>query len=351
MRVRSSEVVQAGSDGRWDTVAVLFALEGAAYEADMAGRPVSGANRAKRSWSEVWCFQRQADATTGAAPDLPLDCCPGCGAPTTPTADGACTYCQRTLASPRSWVLTRITEANPTPEEVLSTFTVEATGAARSAGRIIALTFVLVVVGAVVAGVVFAMGATKSVREAFTQPTDTLSTEITLPPGVTLPRGPAQTTSTGFITPVANPRVQAPVNDVTAAAAAVLAKVGRPLMASQIHLYPDGRILFELQAADDPRGVDNWVWKAGTVTGPEQGIIGVDPARVYPVAGLDLTNLARLCDAAIGATGIADGTVDSPYLLKIGTGLRWYIPVKSTSRASNQKTYRVAPDGTKPEVF
>lgn len=351
VRVRSCEVVEAGGDGRWDTIAVRFTLEGASYEADTAGKPLPGANRAKRSWSEVWWFQRKADATTGPTPEGPLDRCPGCGAPVSPTADGACTYCHRTLASPRSWVLTRMTEANPTREEVLSTFTVEATGAARSAGRIIALTFALLVVGATVAGVVFATQATKSVREAFTPPEITLPSGVTLPAGVTLPRGPGQTTSTGFVTPVANPRVQAPVNDVTTAAAAVLAKVGRPLLASSIHLYTDGRIIFELQAADDPRGVDNWVWKAGTVTGPDQGLIGVDPARVYPVAGLDLTNLARLCDTAIGATGIADGTVDSPYLLKIGTGLRWYIPVKSTSRASTQRTYRVAPDGTKPEVF
>jgi len=80
-------------------------------------------------------------------------------------------------------------------------------------------------------------------------------------------------------------------------------------------------------------------------------VIGVDPSRVYPVAGLNLSNLARLCDAAIGATGIADGVVDSPYLLKIGTGLRWYIPVQNQSRGSSNKTYRVAPDGAKPEVF
>jgi len=87
------------------------------------------------------------------------------------------------------------------------------------------------------------------------------------------------------------------------------------------------------------------------VTGPEQGLIGADPSRLYPVAGIDLSTLARLCDAALGATGIVDGVVESPYLLKIGTGLRWYVPVQSLSRRSTSKTYRVAPDGTKPEVF
>lgn len=363
IRVISPQIVQAGSDGRWDTIAVRFTIEGVSYEVEAGDddKPVAGANRGRRRWSEVWWFQRQADATTAAGSDLPLDRCQGCGAPLTPTAEGACQYCQRKLASPRTWVLSRITTADPTPEEIFSTFTIDATavsGAARTAGRIITLVVVLTVVGVVAAAVVFASRTTRSVTDAFSSVTQgtsgiTLPPGVALPPGVTLPAGvsPGPSTSAGFLTPVANPRVKAPVNDVTAAAAAVLAKVGRPLMASSIHLYPDGRIIFELQAADDPKGVDNWVWKSGVVTGPEQGLIGVDPARVYPVAGLDLTNLARLCDAAIGATGIADGVIESPYLLKLPSGLRWYIPVQSTSRRSTQKTYQVAPDGTQGIVF
>jgi len=351
VRVRSASIVHAGGDGSWDTIAVRFALNGTAYEATADGQPVPGAETGKRSWSEVWWFQRQADATTTTGPAAPLDRCPGCGAPIAATADGGCAYCHRRLASPRTWVLTRVTEADPTPQEILTSF--DATGAARTAGRVIGLVVLLFVIGGVITAAVFISLTTRTVKEAFTQPEITLPRGITLPPGVTVPRGAPQatTTSIGFLTPVANPRVQAPVNDVGAAVTAVTNKVGRPLMASSIHLYPDGRIIFELQAADDPKGVDSWVWKAGTVTGPKQGAIGVDPARLYPVAGLDVSNLARLCDAALGATGIADGVIDSPYLLKIGTGLRWYIPVRSTSRASTQKTYRVAPDATKPEIF
>ncbi|HEV8116579.1 MAG TPA: TIM44-like domain-containing protein, partial [Acidimicrobiales bacterium] len=90
VRVRSASVVQAGSDGSWDTIAVRFALQGVAYEATPDGKPVPGADDGKRSWSEVWWFQRQADATTTAGPAAPLDRCPGCGAPIAATADGGC---------------------------------------------------------------------------------------------------------------------------------------------------------------------------------------------------------------------------------------------------------------------
>lgn len=356
IRVVSPQIVQAGSDGRWDTIAVRFTIEGVSYEVEADQKPMSGANRGRRRWSEVWWFQRQADATTSAASDLPLDRCQGCGAPLTPTADGACQYCQRKLASPRTWVLSRITTSDPTPEEIFSTFTIDptaVTGAARTAGRIIAVTALLVVVAVVAAAVIFASRATKSVTQAFSAATDPTGSGVTLPAGITLPTGvsPGPSTSAGFVTPVANPRVKAPVNDVVAAAAAVQAKAGRPLMLSDIHLYPDGRIIFTVQAVDDPAGADNFVWRGGTVTGPEQAPIGLKQDRLYPLAGLDLSNLAKLCDAALGAVGIPDGVIDSPYLLKIHRGVTWYIPVQSQSRSSTRKTYWAAPDGSNPAVF
>lgn len=364
VRVRSAEIAEVASDERWDTVAVRFSLEGAAYEADAEGKAVPGANRDRRRWAEVWWFQRRAGTTTSAADDNPLDRCPGCGAPVTPTSDGQCAYCQHRLSSPSTWVLARVSDAAPGSHAAYSAVTFDATGiveATAKAGRavgVIVLVVVVLVIGGVAAGVVAAARATKEVATAFTDSTDpvlpgpSLPAGVNLPPGFTFPRpGPTAPTTIGFVTPVANPQVKAPVNDVTAAVAEVQAKVGRPLMASSLYVYSDGRISFALQATDDPQGVDNWVWKAGTVTGPEQGTIGVDPSKVFPVAGLDLTNLARLCDAAIGASGIADGLVENPYLLKVGAGLRWYIPVQSESRKSTRKTYRVAPDGTKPEVF
>lgn len=362
VRVRSAEIAEMAGDERWDTIAVRFSIEGAAYEATTGGEPVAGASRDRRRWDEVWWFQRQAGATTSAADDAALDRCPSCGAPVAPTSDGECAYCQHRLASPSAWVLTRMTDAASTPHAAFSAITIDTTGVAEAtakAGRVvgvIVLVVLVLVVGGVAAGIVAAVRTTKQVTEAFTpspaSPTPFLPPGITLPPGVTFPGvTPGATTTTGFVTPVANPKVRAPVNDVTAAAAAVVAKAGRPLMLNDIYLYADGRIVFEVQAVDDPKGADNWVWKGGTVTGPEQSTIGVDPAKLFPLAGLDLSNLARLCDAALGATGIADGGIDSLYLLKIGTGLRWYIPVQSTSRSSNRKTYRVAPDGTKPETF
>ena len=356
IRVVSPQIVQAGSDGRWDTIAVRFTIEGVSYEVEADQKPMAGANRGRRRWSEVWWFQRQADATTSAASDLPLDRCQGCGAPLTPTADGACQYCQRKLASPRTWVLSRITTSDPTPEEIFSTFTIgptAVTGAARTAGRIIAVTALLVVVAVVAAAVIFASRATKSVTQAFSAATDPTGSGVTLPPGITLPTGvsPGPSTSAGFVTPVANPRVKAPVNDVVAAAAAVQAKAGRPLMLSDIHLYPDGRIIFTVQAVDDPAGADNFVWRGGTVTGPEQATVGLKQDRLYPLAGLDLSHLAKLCDAALGAVGIPDGVIDSPYLLKIHRGVTWYIPVQSQSRSSTRKTYWAAPDGSNPAVF
>ena len=180
VRVRSAEIAEVASDDRWDTVAVRFALEGAAYEAEAEGDAVAGADRGRRRWAEVWWFQRQAGATTSR---------------------------------------------------------------------------------------------------------------------------------------------------------------------------DDDALIFDVQAVDDPKGEDSWVWKGGTVTGPEQGASGVDPGKLYPLAGLDLSNLARLCDAALGATGIPDGVIESPYLLKINRGLTWYIPVQSESRSSNRKTYWAAPDGSKPHVF
>jgi len=271
-----------------------------------------------------------------------------------PTADGTCAYCQRSLADPTTWVLTRVSDAPAVqpPAYPLEIAVGPASRAARTVVVIILVAVLLVIMGSVVAGVLVASRATKQVTQSLTPPSISLPEGVTLPPGVTLPRTrPTAPTSTGFVTPVANPRVRAPVNDVAAAAAAVQAKVGRPLMAKSIHLYPDGRIIFEIQAADDPKGVDQWTWKGGAASGPEQGLIGADPKDFYPVAGLDLSNLARLCDAALGATGIPDGVIDSPYLLKISRGLTWYIPVQSQSRSSNHKTYWAAPDGSKPQVF
>jgi hypothetical protein len=353
VQARSSEIVEATVDDRSETVAVRFSLEGVAYEARADGKPVDGAHPGPRRWAELWWFQRAAGATTAASGGAPLDGCPGCGAPLAATPDGACAYCHHSLADPSGWMLARISAAPPQDRVPPSDIPVEASATgrvARTLGVLVLITVLFVIMGSVTAGVILASRTSRSVAAPRTVPSVSLPEGVTLPPGLSVPgaTGPA---STGFVTPVANPRVRAPVNDVAAAAAAVLAKVGRPLLASSIHLYPDGRIIFELQAADDPKGVDDWTWKAGRVSGPEQGLIGVDPSRLYPVAGLDLTSLARLCDAAVPATGIADGVVDSPYLLKIGTGLRWYIPVQSTSRRSTAKTYRVAPDGTKPEVF
>jgi hypothetical protein len=222
---------------------------------------------------------------------------------------------------------------------------------------IITLVVLVTVVGGIGAAVIFATKTTNDVKNAFTTATD-VSTVFTFPGGVTVPAGlipgatPTSPPSTGFVTPVANPKVRAPVNDLAAAAAAVQAKAGRPLMLSDIHLYPDGRIVFEVQALDDPKGADSFTWKGGTVTGPEQSIIGInDLSKLYPLAGLDLSNLAKLCDAALGAVGIPDGVIESPYLLKIQRGLTWYIPVQSESRSSTRKTYWVAPDGSKPAVF
>ena len=358
LRVRSAQITEATADDRLDTIAVRFSLEGASYEADSDGKPVPGFTKDRRKWDEVWWFQRRAGTTTTAADDAPLDRCPGCGAPLAPTAEGRCAYCQHKLTSSSAWALTRISEP-PTAAPVMgySAITFDATPvtrAARTVGVVITLVVLVVVVGGVAAGIVAASRATKEVSNAFTSATEQTIPGFTLPPGVTFPGGattPTAPTTTGFVTPVANPRVRAPVNDVAAAAAAVQAKAGRPLMASSVHLYPDGRIVFEVQAADDPTGGDNWTWKGGQVTGPEQALIGVKATELYPLAGLDLSSLTRLCDAAIPATGIADGIIDSPYLLRLNTGLRWYIPVQSESRSSTRKTYQVGPDGSKPIVF
>lgn len=358
LRVRSAQISEATADDRFDTIAVRFSLDGASYEADGDGKPVPGATRDRRRWDEVWWFQRQAGTTTTAADDAPLDRCPGCGAPLTPTADGRCPYCQHKLTSSTAWSLTRISEPPAgMPAMDYSAITFDATPvtrAARTVGLVVTLVVLVLVVGGVAAGVVAATRATKEVTGAFSTARDLTAPSFTLPGGIPVPGAtpaPSAPTSTGFVTPVANPRVKAPVNDVAAAVAAVQAKAGRPLLAKEVYLYPDGRIRFEVQAADDPAGGDNWTWRGGQVTGPEQSLIGVKPTELFPLAGLDLSTLTRLCDAAIPATGIPDGVVESPYLLRLNTGLRWYIPVQSTSRRSTQKTYQVAPDGTQGIVF
>ena len=354
VRVRAAEVVEAAADEQRDTVAVRFTLEGATYEATVDGAPVAGGE--PRRWAEVWWFQRQAGATTSPADDAALDCCPGCGAPVAPTSDGECAYCQHPLADPLAWVLTRVSEAPARPPATFPGGTTEspeppvahaASRAARTVGVLALVVVLVVIMGGVGVGVLVASRTTKQVTDAFSSTpsapaSGSVRAEVTTPPAPT---------TTGFVTSVANPKVRAPVNDVGAAAAAVQARAGRPLLLNDIHLYADGRIIFEVQAVDDPKGADNWVWKGGTVSGPEQSTIGVDPSRLFPLAGLDLSNLARLCDAALGATGIPDGVIESPYLLKITAGLRWYIPVQSEARATTRKTYRVAPDGTRPEVF
>ncbi len=360
VRVRTAEIVEAATDDRRDTIAVRFSLEGAAYEAGADGKPVPGANRDRRRWAEVWWFQRRAGTTT-AADDAPLDRCPSCGAPLAATVEGACAYCQHKLADPTTWVLTRISDAASAPRMAGSSITIDASGLGDATSRVgravgvITLLVVVLVIGGVAAGIVAATRATKEVANAFNSTKEvvapTLPPGITLPPGVTMPGRSGATTTTGFVTPVTNSRVRAPVNDLTAAAAAVQAKAGRPLMLSDIHLYPDGRIIFEVQALDDPNGADTFEWKGGTVTGPEQRPIGIKAADLYPLAGLQVSNLAKLCDAALAAAGIPDGVIDSPYLLKISRGLTWYIPVQSESRSSTRKTYWVAPDGSKPAVF
>lgn len=164
VRVRSSDIVEARTDESWDTIAVRFSLEGVAYEAGRDGKPVSGGTTDKRRWSEVWWFQRKAGTTTSAAPDVPLDRCPGCGAPITPTSEGTCTYCHRKLASPRTWVLTRITDSPAAPPGPFGTVTIDtsaATGAAKAIGGIVTIIVLVTVVGTVVAVIAFASRTTK----------------------------------------------------------------------------------------------------------------------------------------------------------------------------------------------
>jgi len=336
VRVRAAEIVEAASDDRWDTIAVRFTLDGDRDDGASDGFKVVDATEQPWRWDQVWWFQRAAGAKTPSN-DTPLDRCPWCGAPVEPMPGGECAYCQRQLGRPSTWVLTRTVDVEP--DYSFSNVTIIPDSARATVGPSAGMVrgvIALVVILSVVPIVVSARRAGQADREipSFNVPSSFRAHPGTLIPGANL-----------WV-------VLAPVDYLpAAAAAAVVERAGRPLVVAAIQLHPDGRIAFEVQAVNDPTAVDSWLWKDGKVTGPEPGLIPVDPTRLYPLTGVDLTSLARLCDAALRATGVAGGVVQRPYLVKVGADLRWHIPVESLSSRSASKTYRVAPDGTGAEVL
>ena len=344
VRIRGAELVHASTDDATDTVAVRFRFEGVCYQASADGRPVGGHSADPRQWAEDWWFRRPAGSrTTGG--DLALDHCQGCGAVLEPDEAGRCVACGRVISGdPSGWMLSRVADA--TVDEPAAPAVI----VHRSRSGVAVFAVLLVV--AVVAAAIFAITRTvtdsvSSVTDAVTGGSTGLSFDLGNPQGSTS----TASTPTTYVTPVGNAAIKAPVNDVARALGDVQAVAGRPATAvSAIHLYEDGRIIVEMQAPDDPGSVDNFTWRAGDVTSA-QGRSSVQPDAFFDATAVDVSNLESLANTALGATGIPDGIIDHPYLLRISMGLRWYIPVQSTARAGNAKTYRVAPDGSGAEVF
>lgn len=342
VRIRGAELVHASTDDATDTVAVRFRFDGVCYQASGDGRPVGGQSADARTWAEDWWFRRPAGSrTTGG--DVALDHCQGCGSVLEPDEAGRCLACGRTISGdPSGWMLSRVADA--TVDEPAAPAVV----VHRSRSGFAAFAVLMVV--AVVAAAIFAI--TRTVNDSVSAVTDSITDPTT---GLSIPDfgdpGSGTSTPTTYVTPVGNAAIQAPVNDVARALGDIQTAAGRPATAvSAIHLYEDGRIVVEMQAPDDPGSVDNFTWRAGDVTSA-QGRSSVQSEAFFDATSVDVSNLEALANTALGATGIPDGVIDHPYLLKITTGLRWYIPVQSTARAGNSKTYRVAPDGTGADVF
>ena len=113
LAIANATIVGAFTDGAYDTVMLRFRAGCADYDVDTTNNKVVRGNKNFTQWTEDWCFQRSAKATTKVQGGTMAQRCPNCGAPLDLDLAGVCKYCRAPVMSGAyDWVLTRIEQVN-----------------------------------------------------------------------------------------------------------------------------------------------------------------------------------------------------------------------------------------------
>jgi len=113
LAIANAAIVGAHTDGAYDTIMLRFRAGCADYDVDTNNNKVIRGNKNFVEWSEDWCFQRSAQATTKTQGGTMASKCPNCGAPLDLDLQGVCKYCRAPVMSGAyDWVLTRIDQVS-----------------------------------------------------------------------------------------------------------------------------------------------------------------------------------------------------------------------------------------------
>ena len=109
LAIANAAIVGAHTDGAYDTIMLRFRAGCSDYDVDTNNNKIIRGNKNFTEWTEDWCFQRSAQATTKTQGGTMASKCPNCGAPLDLDLQGVCKYCRAPVMSGAyDWVLTRI---------------------------------------------------------------------------------------------------------------------------------------------------------------------------------------------------------------------------------------------------
>jgi predicted lipid-binding transport protein (Tim44 family) len=113
LAIANAAIVGAFTDGAYDTIMLRFRAGCADYDLDTNNNKIIRGNKNFTEWTEDWCFQRSAQATTKTQGGTMASKCPNCGAPLDLDLQGVCKYCRAPVMSGAyDWVLTRIEQVS-----------------------------------------------------------------------------------------------------------------------------------------------------------------------------------------------------------------------------------------------
>ena len=113
LAIANATIVGAHTDGAYDTIMLRFRAGCSDYDVDTTNNKIVRGSRDFTQWTEDWCFQRSAKATTKTEGGTMASRCPNCGAPLDIDLAGICKYCRAPVMSGQyDWVLTRIEQIN-----------------------------------------------------------------------------------------------------------------------------------------------------------------------------------------------------------------------------------------------
>jgi predicted lipid-binding transport protein (Tim44 family) len=112
LAVNGCTMAQVASDPNFDSITVRFDAIAKDYEADDAGKMISG-DKTIQPFTEYWTFIRSQAARTRVGDTAQITQCPNCGAPVSINESGVCAYCKATVTTGQfGWVLNNITQAS-----------------------------------------------------------------------------------------------------------------------------------------------------------------------------------------------------------------------------------------------